>query len=314
MDCCVYADVYSGHNSIQQKKHPLILPRECRLTTLLMDHYHRKTLHGGPQLTLSSIRQKFWIIGGRVPIRAFIHKCVICARHRVTMGQQAVGQLPVSRVVPCRPFVNSGVDYAGPLTLKTFRGRSCKTYKGYFVIFICFSTSAIYLEVATDYSTDGFLAAFRRFTGRRGICSTLTSDCGTNLIGADAELKRMFTFSSREWAHIANVLANDGVRWKFNPPSTSHFGGKWEAGVKSVKFHLRRVLDDALLTYEELTTLLVQIEAILNSRSLITLSDDPSDLSALDISSLDQLSLPCRNLRLTECRKIDCRAGNSYSN
>ncbi|XP_029164503.1 uncharacterized protein LOC114935772 [Nylanderia fulva] len=195
-----------------EEKHPLILPRKCRLSILVMDHHYRKTLHGGPQLTLSSIRQRFWIIGGRVPIRAFIHKCVICARHRATTGQQAVGQLPASRVVPRRPFFNSGVNYAGPLTLKTFRGRGCRTYKGYFVIFVCFSTSAIHLEVATDYSTDGFLAAFRRFTGRRGICSTLTSDCGTNLIGADAELKRMFTASSREWAHIANILANDGVK------------------------------------------------------------------------------------------------------
>ncbi|XP_029165881.1 uncharacterized protein LOC114936752, partial [Nylanderia fulva] len=264
-----------------EEKHPLILPRKCRLSLLVMDHHHRKTLHGGPQLTLSSIRQRFWIIGGRVPIRAFIHKCVICARHRATTGQQAVGQLPASRVVPRRPFFNSGVDYAGPLTLKTFRGRGCRTYKGYFIIFVCFSTSAIHLEVATDYSTDGFLAAFRRFTGRRGICSTLTSDCGTNLIGADAELKRMFTASSREWAHIANILANDGVKWSFNPPSAPHFGGKWEAGVKSVKFHLRRVLGDARLTYEELTTLLVQIEAILNSRPLTALSDDPSDSTAL---------------------------------
>ncbi|XP_011165768.1 uncharacterized protein LOC105200091 [Solenopsis invicta] len=186
-----------------------------------------------------------------------------------------MGQLPLSRVTPCRPLYHVGVDYAGPLTLKTFRGRGAKTYKGYFVIFICFSTSAIHLEVATDYSTEGFLAAFKRFLGRRGICSTLTSDCGTNLVGADAELQRLFRATSREWNHIASRLANDGVTWKFNPSSAPHFGGNWEAGVKSVKFHLRRVIGEAFLTYEEMTTLLVQIEAILNSRPLSTLSDEP---------------------------------------
>lgn len=173
------------------------------------------------------------------------------------------------------------MDYAGPLTLRTYRGRGAKTYKGYFIIFVCLSTSAIHLEVSTDYSTDGFLAAYKRFTGRRGLCSTITSDCGTNLVGADEELKRLFDASSNEWIRLATLLANDGVTWKFNPPSAPHFGEKWEAGVKSVKHHFRRVLGDATLTYEELTTLLAQIEAILNSRPLTALTDDPSDISAL---------------------------------
>ncbi|XP_018397720.1 PREDICTED: uncharacterized protein LOC108775764 [Cyphomyrmex costatus] len=263
------------------EKHPLILPRNARLTELIIDHHHRKTLHGGTQLTLSSIRRQFWILGGRLPIRSFIRRCVVCTHQRAATGQQLMGQLPASRVTPCRPFYHTGVDYAGPLTLKTFRGRGAKTYKGYFIIFTCFSTSAIHLEVATDYSTEGFIAAYKRFTSRRGLCSTITSDCGTNFVGADAELQRLFKASSREWSHIAAHLANDGVAWRFNPPSAPHFGGKWEAGVKSVKFHLRRVIGETLLTYEELTTLLAQIEAILNSRPLTTLSDDPSDVSAL---------------------------------
>lgn len=101
-------------------KTPLILPRNSRLTTLVIDSHHRRTLHGGPQLTLSSIRQQFWIIGGRVPIRSFIHRCMICARHRAATSQQLIGQLPAPRVTLCRPFFHTGVDYAGPLTLKTW--------------------------------------------------------------------------------------------------------------------------------------------------------------------------------------------------
>lgn len=258
------------------EKHLLILPHDSPLTKLVIDYHH---LHGGSQITLSSLRREFWIMGSRVPIRSFIRRCIICARHRATTGQQIIGQLPASRVTPSRPFLHTGVDYAGPLSLKTFRGKGAKTYKGYFIIFVCFSTSAIHLEVATSYSTDGFIAAYKRFTGRRDICSTITSDCGTNLVGADAELRKLFQASSREWSHIANLLANDGGTWKFNPPSAPHFGGKWEAGVKSVKGHLRRVIGDARLTYEKLTTLLIQIEAILNLRPLIVLSDDPSDSS-----------------------------------
>lgn len=79
---------------------------------------------------------------------------------------------------------------------------------------------------------------------------------------------------------MAILLANDSTQWLFNPPAAPHFGGKWEAGVKSVKFHLKRVIGDTLLTYE-MSTLLAQIEAVLNSRLLSLLTDDPDDLNAL---------------------------------
>jgi len=139
----------------------------------------------------------------------------------------------------------------------------------------------VHIEVVTDYTTDAFIAAYKRFTGRRGICATLQSDCGTNFVGADAELKRQFQQSTKELGSLASLLANDGTEWKFNPPSAPHFGGKWEAAVKSVKFHLQRVLKDTVVTYEELTTVTVQIEAVLNSRPLCPLSDDATDYHAL---------------------------------
>ena len=262
-------------------KHPLILPRESTFTRLVIADAHTKTMHGGTQITTAHIRRAYWILGGRVPVRSFILRCVKCTRHRGISAKQLMGQLPATRVTPSRPFLHSGVDYAGPFTVKTWKGRAAKTYKSYIVLFVCFSTSAIHLEVATDYSTDGFLAAYKRFTGRRGICATLSSDCGTNFVGADAELRNLFSQASVESNQIANLLANDGTTWKFNPPSAPHFGGKWEAGVKSVKFHLRRVIGETLLTYEEFSTLLIQIEAVLNSRPLCPISDDASDVTAL---------------------------------
>ncbi|XP_057339417.1 uncharacterized protein LOC130676927 [Microplitis mediator] len=159
-------------------------------------------------------------------------------------------QLPSARVRPSKAFLHMGIDYAGPVTLKTFQGRGAKTYKGWIAVFVCLATSAIHIEIVTDYSTDAFVAAFRRFTSRRGACSTLYSDC-------------------------------DGTDWKFNPPSAPHFGGKWEAAVKSIKFHLIRTIGESLLTYDQLTTVLTQIEAVLNSRLIAPLSEDPADLTAL---------------------------------
>ena len=125
------------------------------------------------------------------------------------------------------------------------------------------------------------MSAYKRFTARRGICASLTSDCGLNFIGADRELRELFEQASAQHAEITQLLAADGTEWRFNPPGARHFGRIWEAAVKSVKFHLKRVIGETLLTFEEMTTLLTQIEACLNSRPLHPLSDDPEDFSAL---------------------------------
>ncbi|XP_076287403.1 uncharacterized protein LOC143212445 [Lasioglossum baleicum] len=263
------------------EQHPVILAPESPLTHLIIEHHHRRTLHGGVQLTLASIRQRYWIPQGRQAVKKCISRCVVCLRWRAATRDQRMGDLPPTRVTPARPFLHTGVDYAGPVLIRTTAGRGHKAIKGYVAIFVCFSSRAVHIEAVTDYTAAAFIAAFRRFSSRRGLCSTLTSDCGTNFVGADQELRRMFAASSKEVATISHYLSSEGVRWKFNPPAAPHFGGLWEAAVRSVKHHLRRVLGDATLTYEELTTVLCQVEACLNSRPLHALTDDPEDLRPL---------------------------------
>lgn len=216
-------------------------------------------------------------------MKAHVLRCIKCARQRGIRAQQLMGQLPAARVSPFCPFTHTGLDYAGPLTVRTWKGRGAKTTKGWICVFVCLTTSAVHLEVVSDYSTDGFIATYRRFVARRGIPHVLHSDCGTNLVGADSALKRMFTQSTQEHHAIAAHLSQDRTHWKFNPPAAPHMGGKWEAVVKSLKFHLRRTISETVLTFEELTTLLTQIEATLNSRPLEPLSDDPDDVSALTL-------------------------------
>ncbi|XP_072744812.1 uncharacterized protein [Anoplolepis gracilipes] len=189
-------------------------------------------------------------------------------------------QLPAERVTPSRPFLHSGIDYAGPIILKNWKGKNSRTYKGYIALFVYLSTFAIHVELVTDYSTEAFISAYKRFVSRRGNCATLTSDCGINLKGADKELQFVF-FKFKGTRPPFSLLSKDGTLWKFIPPVTPHFGEKWEAGVKSVKYHLRRVIGNQILTYEKMTTFLTQVEAILNSRPLCALTDDPDDLNVL---------------------------------
>jgi len=263
------------------EKHPIILPPQSHLTSLIIDYCHTRVLHGGVQQTLDHLRQRYWLPGGRAAVKTHIHRCVRCVRWRAAAPQQIMGNLPETRITPSRPFEHTGVDYAGPVMLRTTKGRGHKAFKAFIAVFICFSTRAVHVDVVSDYSTEAFLAALRRFVARRGAPRALYSDCGTNFTGAVAELRRFFTASCRESRLIGGALTDHGIQWKFNPPAAPHFGGLWEAAVKSVKHHLRRVLGDSTLTYEKMATLLAEIEACLNSRPLSPLSDDPEDLAAL---------------------------------
>ncbi|XP_070155815.1 uncharacterized protein [Polyergus mexicanus] len=113
--------------------------------------------------------------------------------------------------------------------------------------------------------------------------SKLGEDEGLSVTRDDTSLKRLFNSGSKEFLELTQLLTHDGTTWVFNPPAAPYFGGKWEAAVKSVKHHLRRTIGETALTYKEITTLLVQIEAVLNSRPLCPLSDDPEDLAPLTL-------------------------------
>ncbi|KMQ87430.1 hypothetical protein RF55_13291 [Lasius niger] len=106
------------------------------------------------------------------------------------------------------------------------------------------------------------------------------SDNGTNFVGAAKELNLAYQAAIRD-PNFLNHTALDNTSWKFIPPSAPHFGGMWEAGVRSVKHHLRRILGENTLSFEEFTTLLCKIEACLNSRPIAPLSDSFDDYESL---------------------------------
>ena len=128
----------------------MILLRHSHLSGLIIQQAHLQTLHGGTQLTLGTVRQRYWMVGCKAPVRSLILKCVVCARHRGIRAQQLMGQLPISRVSPTRAFLNSGVDYAGPVALKSWKGRGHKSYKGWLAVFVCMVTSAMHLEIVSN--------------------------------------------------------------------------------------------------------------------------------------------------------------------
>ena len=172
--------------SNEDAKHPVILPHASAITTLLIRRAHLITLHGGTQLTLATLRQQVWILRGRTEVRKHIRSCVPCTRYAARAPTQLMGDLPPARVRPSPPFQRSGVDYAGPISVRLTKSRGKGTLKGYVCVFVCMATRAAHLELVEDYTSEAFIAAFSRFTARRGQCKYLYSDKGTNFVGADS--------------------------------------------------------------------------------------------------------------------------------
>ncbi|GBL88807.1 hypothetical protein AVEN_158928-1 [Araneus ventricosus] len=130
--------------------------------------------------------------------------------------------------------------------------------------------------------TDSFIGALKRFIARRGKPSDIYNDNGTNFVGANNELRKILKdlFNKESKGKIEDFIASEGIVWYFNPPATPHFRGLWEAGIKSLKSHLKRVAGNTVLTHEEFSTLVTQVEAVLNSIPLCNLSSDTNDKEA----------------------------------
>lgn len=265
----------------ESARHPVLLSGKCELSRRIVKEYHLKGLHAGPSLLISTVRQKFWITGIRQLARSVVFQCIVCFKRKQRTAIQFMGDLPPERVNLVRPFLKVGVDYAGPMTLRATVGRGERRYKAYVVLFVCLSTKAVHIELVHDLTTDAFMAAFRRFVSRRGLCTDVFSDNGTNFVGCNNQLVELYRFLDEHSNEIYFSLLKEKVSWHFIPPATPHFGGLWEAAVKSMKFHLQRVIGETVLTFEEMNTLLCQVEAMMNSRPICGVQGDNDVVEAL---------------------------------
>lgn len=255
---------------------PVILDGRHRITRLLVEHYHRQAFHGANELVVNNLRQHYWILQLRPTVRSIASRCLFCRYRRATPQPQRMADLPAARLQHNRrPFSYTGVDFFGPLEITVGRSRQ----KRYGMLFTCLTVRAIHIELTESLTTDSTIMALRRMAARRGMPQIIISDNGTNLRGADSELKQSIAELSTEAVREAGAVR--GVDWRFIPPGAPEMGGSWERMIRTVKSSLKVVLKGRAPHLETLLTLLAEVEAIVNSRPITHVSSDPNYPEAL---------------------------------
>ena len=248
-------------------RHPVLLPRKCHVTMLLIQHYHVKVNHMGRTTTHNELRQRgYWIVSGSSAVSQVITRCVTCRRQRGVVEQQQISCLSKDRMEQAQPFSYCAVDYVGPYIIKEKRSE----VKRYGVLFTCLASRGVHLETAISLDTSSFINALRRFLARHGPVRQIRCNQGTNFVGARNELKE--SLNEMDKAHVSNYLLSEHdcewIPFKFNTPRSSHMGGSWERLIGTVRRALEPMLRNhgKQLDDESLRTLMTEVKNIVNSR------------------------------------------------
>ena len=224
-------------------------------------------------ITLTAIRQKFWIPTATQRIKSQLCQCVICRKHsRKPYQIPDPPPLPQIRTCASVPFTITGIDFTGTLYVRSNHTEE----KVYIYLFTCATSRAIHLEIVTDLTVETFLLAFRRFASRRSLPQILMSDNASTYLAAADELQKLL-----QSERLTEALGRKGVQWKFIPKRAPWYGGWWERLIGLTKMCLKKVLGRSRISLVVLQKLIVEVEATLNDRPLTHVSSDLSDAEPL---------------------------------
>jgi len=196
---------------------PIFLPRSHTFTTRLVEYHHEKTLHGGVDVTMCSIRSRFWIPKLRSLLKSVIHKCNKCKRYRVKpYTAPPTSDLPRFRTELTTPFAVTGVDFAGPLI---YRSAKSETSKCYVALFTCTTSRAVHLKLCKDLTADRFKHALRELVARKGSPDMIVSDNAKTFVATGKWLK-----SLKYDDGMMNFLATNRIKWRASTYSEPHGG------------------------------------------------------------------------------------------
>ena len=246
---------------------PIYIPPESELAKKLVMHEHLRTLHGGVSLTMTAVRENYWIPRLRQLTKKVRSRCNGCKRFQASaFAKPPTGNLPKDRTEGSRPFQVIGVDYAGPFIYKK---RAGKEGKAYLLLVGCSLTRAVHLEMLPDMSTEEFMHSFKKLVARRGKPDKVYSDNAKTFVAA---AKRVRKISKDEQVH--DYLAKNNIKWQFNLSKAPWWGGQYERLIGLVKQAFYKVVGRSSLTWKELEGVILDVEICLNNRPLAYVEDD----------------------------------------
>ena len=261
-------------------KIPALLPPKHWFTELVIQDAHERVKHSGIRNTLAATREVFWILRGREAVKKSVRHCVICKKvEGVPYRPPATPELPEFRISDAPPFSHTGLDFAGPLHVKdiskeTSSESRAELNKVYVLLLTCASTRAVHLELTRRLDVPTFLLAIRRFVARRGLPASFISDNARTFKSASKDLRKIIR--SQEFSRY---MTKNRVGWKFIVDKAPWWGGFWERLVKTVKLCLKKIIGRAIVTYDELATILTEVESVINARPITYVYDDEESVS-----------------------------------
>ena len=179
---------------------------------MLIFEIHGKVKHSRIRDTLTTIRERFWLIRGREAVKRIIKKCVICRKAEgVPYAATTPPDLPANRVSEEPPFTNVGLDE--------------NSSKVYILLFTCASTRAIHLELTLSLKIQAFLRAFRRYASRRCLPALLISDNAKTFRASCAEIRKLCRPEE-----VLRYLTDNQITWQFIVERAPWWGGGGDFG------------------------------------------------------------------------------------
>ena len=229
----------------------------------IIEDAHLQTLLGGAGLTVSVVREAYWIPKVRQLAKKVIRKCYGCKRFQAAaFANPPTGNLPRERTEGSIPFQVIGVDFAGPICCK----QTAKSEgKAYIILYTCSLKPALYLEVLPDMTFEEFLGSFKKMIANRGRPQKVISDNGRTFIAAAKWLRKIMRKEK-----LQDFLAHHKITWQFNLSRVPRWDGMFERMVGLVKTAFYKVLKRAELKFKELQ----DIQIILDNGPLSYCEDD----------------------------------------